>query len=487
MRERNLSPDAKLKAPDYAGYFLGAGTNISGYIVSAFLLVYYSNVLYLGLTQVSMIMAISKVFDGISDLVMGRIIDKTKSRFGKARPWYLRMIIPTALSVLFLFWMPEGLSENGKYVYIFIMYNLVSTVCFTANAVAHASMIGFMTLNTKSRGIVGVMSMVANTVFTVLVTNFFLKLCRFFGDGNVYTQKGFTITILIYLGIYAVCALLAFLLTRERINNIKVNVSEDDGKLLKQEKKSAEAENVSKEATFKVALKSLVTNRYWLLCIVMCLGFYFMFSYASSVTVYFAQYIMNDINMQGTLTTLLYLVIIIGIICALPLMIRFGKRPLMAIGFAISAFGWFMPQISLNKTFVTVAAAVVGFGFGCIAAPAGSFLQDTLTYGTWKSGVTAIGMGNAVFSFVNKLASALGMAILGIVLDIGKFDGSLSVQPDSALMAIRFLYIWIPTAICLICLGLSYFYDLDRKLPQIEEDIKCGRIGKKRVENGKEE
>lgn len=59
------------------------------------------------------------------------------------------------------------------------------------------------------------------------------------------------------------------------------------------------------------------------------------------------------------------MVIIIGIVCALPLMIKFGKRPLMAIGFTIGAFGWFMPQISLNKTFVTIAAAIVGFGFEC--------------------------------------------------------------------------------------------------------------------------
>ena len=87
-KKRDLSPDAKLRFPDYLGYFFGAGTNIAGYIVSAFLLIYYSNVLYLGLTQVGVVMAISKCFDGVSDILMGRIIDKTKSKYGKARPWY---------------------------------------------------------------------------------------------------------------------------------------------------------------------------------------------------------------------------------------------------------------------------------------------------------------------------------------------------------------------------------------------------------------
>lgn len=134
-------------------------------------------------------MAVSKVFDGVSDLIMGRIIDKTKSKYGKARPWYARMIIPTSICVLLLFWMPAGLKGMMQYVYVFITYNLVSTVCYTANAVAHSSMIGFMTMNTKSRGMVGVMSMASNTVFTILVTNFFMKICRYFGGGNAYTQK----------------------------------------------------------------------------------------------------------------------------------------------------------------------------------------------------------------------------------------------------------------------------------------------------------
>lgn len=474
-KKRDLSPDAKLRFPDYLGYFFGAGTNIAGYIVSAFLLIYYSNVLYLGLTQVGVVMAISKCFDGVSDILMGRIIDKTKSKYGKARPWYLRMILPLSMCMLFLFWMPPGLSETWKYVYVFITYNLASTVCFTANAIAHSSMIGFMTMDTRSRGIVGVMSMISNTVFTIVVTNFFMKICKFFGGGETYTQRGFTLTMLVYLVFYAAASVLAFLLTRERIHNVSDSESRET------EKK----ETVHREAEvpFWTAIRSLFTNKYWILCLVMCLGFYFLMSYASSATVYFAQYVMEDISLQGTLASVLYVVLLVGIILALPVMTKIGKRNTMAIGLAISAVGWFLPQITLEKTIVIAASAIVGIGFGFIAAPAGSFLQDTLTYGTWKSGVTAIGMGNAAFSFVNKLSSALGTIILGFVLDAGKFDASLAVQPTSAIHAIKLLYIWMPTVICLVCLGLSVLYDLDKKLPFIEEEIKAGRIGEKRKMN----
>ena len=462
FKKRDMAPDAKLTGLDYLGYFFGAGTNILNLIVSAFLLIYYSNVLYLGLTEVGTVMAVSKVFDGVSDLIMGRIIDKTKSKYGKARPWYARMIIPTTVCVLLLFWMPAGFKGMMQYVYVFVTYNLVSTVCYTANAVAHASMIGFMTMNTKSRGMVGVMSMASNTVFTILVTNFFMKICRFFGGGDAYTQKGFTCTLICYIVLYAVSAILAFLLTRERINNVMP------------------AQDTEEDVPIKVALLSLVQNKYWILCNVMCLGFYFLMSFASSATVYFAQYIMKDLNLQGTLSSTLYIVLLFGLVAALPVMMKIGKGNTMRIGLIISAIGYFIPQLTLQKSAVVGAMAIVGIGFGFIAAPAGSFLQDTLTFGQWRSGVSAIGMGNAVFSFVNKLSSALGIVVLGWVLDLGKFDAKLSVQPASALSAIKFLYIWLPALICVICVFLSAFYDLDKKLPFLEKEITAGRIGTKK-------
>lgn len=462
FKKRDMAPDAKLTGLDYLGYFFGAGTNILNLIVSAFLLIYYSNVLYLGLTEVGTVMAVSKVFDGVSDLIMGRIIDKTKSKYGKARPWYARMIIPTTVCVLLLFWMPAGFKGMMQYVYVFVTYNLVSTVCYTANAVAHASMIGFMTMNTKSRGMVGVMSMASNTVFTILVTNFFMKICRFFGGGDAYTQKGFTCTLICYIVLYAVSAILAFLLTRERINNVMP------------------AQDTEEDVPIKVALLSLVQNKYWILCNVMCLGFYFLMSFASSATVYFAQYIMKDLDLQGTLSSTLYIVLLFGLVAALPVMMKIGKGNTMRIGLIISAIGYFIPQLTLQKSAVVGAMAIVGIGFGFIVAPAGSFLQDTLTFGQWRSGVSAIGMGNAVFSFVNKLSSALGIVVLGWVLDLGKFDAKLSVQPASALSAIKFLYIWLPALICVICVFLSAFYDLDKKLPFLEKEITAGRIGTKK-------
>lgn len=102
-------------------------------------------------------------------------------------------------------------------------------------------------------------------------------------------------------------------------------------------------------------------------------------SYASSATVYFAQYVMEDISLQGTLASVLYIVLLVGIILALPVMTKIGKRNTMAIGLAISAVGWFLPQITLEKTIVIAASAIEGIGFGFIAGTCGK-LSAGYTY-----------------------------------------------------------------------------------------------------------
>lgn len=97
--------------------------------MSAFLLFYYTDYVHV---SAATIMLLSRVLDGVTDLIMGVIVDRTKSRFGKCRPWILRMAIPFALAGILLFSVPSGLGETSKLVYIFITYNLVSSVVYTA-------------------------------------------------------------------------------------------------------------------------------------------------------------------------------------------------------------------------------------------------------------------------------------------------------------------------------------------------------------------
>ena len=113
QQTKQLNPNAKLSMVERIAYGLGDySANLVYSAISAFLLVYYTNVLGVPALVGSTVMAISKIFDGISDLIMGRIVDRTKSRFGKARPWILRMCIPLAVCNVLLYSVPAGLAEG---------------------------------------------------------------------------------------------------------------------------------------------------------------------------------------------------------------------------------------------------------------------------------------------------------------------------------------------------------------------------------------
>ena len=127
------------------------GCNIIYSAMSSFLLFYYTDYVNVSAVTIGTIMLLSRIFDGVTDLVMGIIVDRTKSRYGKCRPWILRMSIPFALAGILLFSVPPGLGETTKLVYIFITYNLVSSVIYTAINVPYATLNSLITQDQYER------------------------------------------------------------------------------------------------------------------------------------------------------------------------------------------------------------------------------------------------------------------------------------------------------------------------------------------------
>ena len=126
-------PQAMLGWNERIGYGAGQlGMNAINAVLGSFLTIYFTNAALLDAGIIATIIAVSKVFDGISDLIMGNIVDRTKSRFGKARVWMMRMCIPFAVTTVLLFTVPSNWPDMAKYVYVFIFYNLVNAVCYTA-------------------------------------------------------------------------------------------------------------------------------------------------------------------------------------------------------------------------------------------------------------------------------------------------------------------------------------------------------------------
>ena len=247
---KHNDPKANLSWSERIGYGMGNyGLAWVNGIMSAFFMLYLTNVAVLDAGVVGTIIAVSKVFDGVSDLIMGGIVDRTKSKHGKARIWLLRMCIPMAIASLLLFCIPASLTTAVKYVYVFIMYNLVNSVFYTSMYVPYTSMNYLMTENAYDRGLLGNMNMIFQTLANITMNTFFLKWLNHFGAGDMYVQSAWTKTFIIVGIIIVVSSVLCFFGTKER-TAVEVGGQEEQ----KQDK-----------VPVGQAIKALFKNKYWIL------------------------------------------------------------------------------------------------------------------------------------------------------------------------------------------------------------------------------
>lgn len=214
----NTDPNAKLSFIERFAYGLGDYSgNLIYSSISAFLLVYYVSVLGVNAVTAGSIMAVSKIFDGVSDLIMGRIVDKTHSKMGKARPWLLRLCVPLAVCFVLMFSVPSGLTGKVQVAYMFLTYNLVSTIFYTGVNVPYATLQGLMTTNQYERGLLGNFRNLLATAGTMTVNTFVMKLCIAFGGGEQYSQKGWTLTFLTLGIIFVILNLVTVYFCKERV------------------------------------------------------------------------------------------------------------------------------------------------------------------------------------------------------------------------------------------------------------------------------
>lgn len=463
-----LDPRGKLSLKERLGYSLGGyGTNVTYSLMSAFLLVYYVSVAGADALAAANVIAVSKIFDGVSDLLMGWIVDHTHSRYGKARPWILRLCLPLAICTVLMFSAPENASGSMLIAWMFITYNLANTVFYTGMSVSYNSMNGFMTLVQYERGLLGNLQFIMATAATMTLNTLLLRVTRYFGGGEQYTYAGWRTAILILMFFAVVCNLLCFWLCRERVTENEEHVKKEAVQ---------EGRNPSKEAKGSTVaiLKGLFTNRYWLILLMYMFLLNIMMSTFFGSGVYFAQYSLNDADLYTPIANALSMAQI-GIMFVTPFVMKvMSKRNLCVLGLAVTAVGFVGTVFVMENFALLIALSVVkGIGFGMCAATMYGMLQDSITYGEWRDGIAAFGMGNAAASFGQKIGSGIGTAVLGWILAAGNFNND--PTSASALASINFAFIWVPAICTAVTIIAMLFYDLDKRYDQISADLAAGK------------
>ncbi len=463
LATKHNDPDLPLGWGERVGYASAAfGWNMINGIIGTFLTVYFTNVALLDAAVISTLIAVSKLFDGVSDLIVGRMVDNTNSKLGKARPWLLRMCIPFAVATILLFFVPSSFPSALKYVYVFIMYNLVNTVCLTSMQVPYYSLISLLTRNSYERGFLGNIQQIFQTLGNVFVNAVFtIMLTKFSSSAETYmTQQAFTVTITILCAIMVVVSLITVFSTKER-----VTAGGEKGSEKKEDKVPA-----------MVAIKALLTNKYWVMMFFAMLCIFFVIIFYSIGGVYYAIYIFGDMGEISWMNNAISIAQF-AIMFATPFfMKKFGKRPIYTAGMLCLTLGFLgFGFVDSSKPLMIACNVLKGLGLGMSGGMAMGMVADAILYGQLKTGINAVGMGNAGTSAAQKLGLGLGQAIFGWVLSGAGFDAALDAQglpqPESVITAIKFMYNYIPMIMCaIIFLLMLLFFNLERDLKKLKAE-----------------
>lgn len=430
----------------------GLPSGVMYLLVTSFLTYFYTNVVGVSIGTVGLVVLASRIFDGLSDLLAGSIIDKTKSPHGKARAWMSRMILPYGVSGILLFLVPISAPNSIKVVFIFLTYNLANTVVYTMLDISYNTLISRMTQNQSDRASLAIFRMGLGSIFQLVISALTLPLVRILGDN----QQAWIIVTGVYYAFAMVMLFLSFKNTRERVETIEVK--RNKGALLQE-------------------IKCLLANPYWAIV----LGIWLVTGVFNTIVgvdqVYYCQYVFQNKDLSGALASAQMIAMLVVIIVFLtPLVKRFGNRNVALGGAIVGIIGQGLFLLNTGSFQMALVAAVLrGAGMGPCGGVFFAMLNDTVEYGQWKNHIRSEGLTNSAASFGSKVGVGIASAAVSGVLEMAGFNGMMEVQSASAMSAISALYIYGPLVAFIVLAVLLYFYKLDKLYPQIMAELEKRR------------
>ena len=441
----------KLSLKEIVSYALGnTGYVVIYMIFSGYLTMYYTDFAGIDAAAIGSMMLFARIFDGVSDLLVGHMIDRTKTRWGKARPWIIGSSPLLAIALVITFAVPQSMSANGKLIYATITYIFLTVVMYTICNLAFITLLPLMTTDAQSRTKAANAGAFIGPIAVLSISYVAMNIVGaigWTGMAVVFALIGFVMI--------AICALG----TKERTNITESN------------------ETLNEDTTpVMESLKYVIKNKYFIIFALIFILNYIVQGLTQGSGLYFARDVMGDINYFGTLTMCGFLPMFVCAFFLPTLTQKFGKWKVCMAGFVIQIIGYAVIGF-FAESFIAVCAGLVIKGIGAFPMTTLMYplLADVIDYGEYKFGKRIDGMTSSCVSFGTKVGTGLGSALLGWGLNIGGYVGTAEVQSASAISAIRSVYSFVPLAFTAAGMILYFFANLDKISPEVQEKISANR------------
>ncbi len=421
------------------------GLNAMYTLFSSYVLFFYTDVVLINAALIGTVIMVSKLFDGISDLIAGQLIDTHKSKRGHCIPVLLKWTLPMLASVVLVFTVPDS-TVAVRVAYIFVTYNLFNTVLYTYVGMAHGSLATYVTNNSEDRSQMLIFKMLFAALTQTVMASAMMPMVNFFGGQQL--QSAWIKSILVFGIIGLIPLALNILFVKERVDN------------------EAPPENIIQ------GVKCAFVNKYWWMAFIVNLCANFILTFNLSVSVYYLNSVMGNMGPMGTFVACSNLPgVVLSAVC--PFMLKkFTKRQMVLFGAVCMVVAQIVFIIAPSTVPILFATALLrGIGMGFAMGMAGALIGDTIDYGEWKTGTRVQSVLFSASSVGAKVGQGALTAIFGFVLTAIGYDGAAATQAASAISGIDGFFKFGPLVVAVVLLIDIWFLDVETKNPQYIKEI----------------
>ncbi len=430
------------------GYGIGdLGCNLVFSTMASYLMIFYTDVFGISAAAAGTMMLVTKFVDAFTDTGMGILVDKTHTKWGQGRPYFVLGAIPFAIFTMLTFLIPN-FGSTGKLVWAYVTYCLLCTA-YTVVNIPLNTIVPRLTSDIHERDILVSTRMVCAMAGTAIVMSITAPLVKFFGQGN--DARGYFVT----MTVYGIAAMLIFFVTFASTKEVvPPTVSQ---------------KNVSLRESFKG-----LTGQAWILFL-LNLFYFSLYVVRSTTVIYYFKY---NLGREDWLS----IVGILGILSGLPMLLLlptlekyFSKRNLMFFSVLLYIAGDLIIFAGKNSAFCLLAGLVItGLGIYGIFGITFAMQPDVIDYSEYAKNSSVAGLIAAFQGFFVKGGMGLTSFIIGAFLKSGGYVAN-QVQTAKAHSYIEICFIWIPIILCIAIAVLTYFYKLDAIRADMTEELERRR------------
>lgn len=450
-----------MQGKDYAADMIGQlGLALMSNIVSQ-LTYFYTDKVGVAVGAVGVMMAIAKVIDSFTDVIFGHIIDNSQSGEKKYFGWMAKMAIPAAIIMVLMFTVPVQAGQGIRLIYVLVTNVLLTAIIYTLIATPYAAVQIVRTKSQEERTRMGVFRAVGSYISGVLIALLTVPITNALGGTqSAWVKYGFLL---------ALALLLSLLICYNNGRKVRMDSSN----------LANEQELEEERLPFREEMGMLLRNKYWIMVLLFNTIVSVTSTLSGSAGTYYCKWIFGDDNLVAVAGGVALLGTVAGFIISTPMVKKMGVRNTILVSLAGYSLFSAIRCLAPSNFILYVATSALGTGIQiplmCLYGVIAGYAVD---YNEYRYDRKMVAISSGAVSFGSKVGSGIGSVILSVCLTIGAYDSTLEVATNSMKTSIFVFSNILPVVISMTMFVIFLGFDIEKKLPQMREEIAARKAAK---------